>query len=105
MKIIGRNRDGLIVEATDHELARIMGHDQPPQPNESGCTTAPVEPYSHRTRFKDSAVIHVNDMWDWMTEARKAIAKMHECANIARAAASILDRAPPESLTNPTNEK
>lgn len=106
MKVIGRTANGVLVEATDEELARVSGKGYPGSVDKTLTHREGVSGYSDGwAAFNIDAVIHVSPMWDWMTEARKQFGKLASTANLLRGVAEILENAPPPALVEPEEPK
>jgi len=97
MKIIGFTTDGAILQAGGEEVAHLMGHDDVYNVGKSGWGTI-REKVSVGTEFE------INAQWKWLRKAQQAYGKIKESAGLLRAAADILDQAPPEALREPEKQ-
>jgi hypothetical protein len=85
MKILGFAADGAIVQMSGKELARILGHDS--------VGWGPLN-----SRVSVNVEYDVNARWDWTKKAITAYEKIKASTGMLRAAADILDQAPPPVL-------
>jgi hypothetical protein len=106
VKIIGRTADGALVEASDEELARIVGFDDVSHKEVDKFTSNPIgsSGYRWQRQFIVGMEIKVSPMWDWMKKARESFSKIKQSAELVRATAAILEQAPPAALVQPSEE-
>lgn len=106
MKVIGRTENGVILSATNDEVARICGFPYPAAAPADLITAKPTERYCASQRvFRVGVTVEVSPMWDWMTKARESFKKLIQGAAMLRGVADILENTPPLALVEPEEEK
>lgn len=98
MKVIGRTKNGVIVEATEDELAKVQG--------EHYATSLPRPTFSNQDRFEPGTTINVSEAWRDLCEFRRAAEKirgaaqtLHGVAQIAEACSAVYSMIEPAEAT------
>jgi len=101
LRVIGHTRDGVLLEATNEELGRIIGYDSVGDLPAGDERVKNSNDFRWERTLKLGTVIQVSPMWDWMTVVRAQFKKVLATAKLLAGIAEILENAPPVALVEP----